>query len=170
MFGLLRDFFSISFLLIRVMASASTIVGTWVCFRTVDRTFRAYSSNPKPGPITNAVALSEWKKFNATADKLLRITATNLKSLSVVAKKTPMTAEKESLLLVYHQSEKDYKALKARLALQNKMFQEDIDSNILKSEEDYGVFKDLFTNDILELNNNLEDILEELQSVPVPAN
>lgn len=112
---------------------------------------------------TNAVALSEWKKFNATADKLVRITATNLKSLSVAAKKTPIAAEKESLLLIYHQSEKDYKALKARLALQNKMFQEDIDSNTLKSEEDYRVFKNLFINDILELNNNLEDILEELQ-------
>ncbi|RKS03619.1 hypothetical protein [Flavobacterium sp. 102] len=116
---------------------------------------------------TVATATAEWKKFNTTAEKLLAITVSNLKSLSVMREKTLIVDEQESLFLLYTQSKNQYNELKSRLTRENLSFKKDIHNYNNQTEYRYRVFKNQFLTDILELNNNMEDILEEIQAGPM---
>jgi hypothetical protein len=112
-------------------------------------------------------AAVEWRKFNHTAEKLLAITATNLKSLAAVREKTLIVDEQQSLFLVYTQSKNQYNELKNRLTGRNVLFKKDIINYNPETATEYRVFSNKFLSDILELNNNLEDLLEEIKSGPM---
>lgn len=112
-------------------------------------------------------AAAEWKRFNKTAEKLLAITETNLKSLAVVREKTLIVDEQQSLFLIYTQSKNQYKELKSRLANKNSAFKKDIINYSPEIEPDYRSFTTQFLRDILDLNNNLEDLVEEIKTGPM---
>jgi transcriptional/translational regulatory protein YebC/TACO1 len=112
-------------------------------------------------------AVSEWKKFNKTAESLLAITATNLKSLSAVREKTLIVDEQQSLFLIYTQSKNQYNELKSRLANKNSTFKKDIINYKPETETKYRVFTTQFLREIVDLNNNLEDLVEEIKTGPM---
>lgn len=113
---------------------------------------------------TASKAASEWKKFNNTSEKLLAITATNLKSLSALQAKTLNVDEKDSLFLIYAQSNNQYLELESRLARENAAFERDIINYNPQSEIKYRAFKNEFFSDVLDLNANIEDILDEIRA------
>jgi len=112
-------------------------------------------------------AASEWKKFNSTAEKLLAITATNLKSLSALRDKTLIVDEQQSLLLIYTQSKNQYTELKNQLANENIDFKKDILDYDQETERKYKQFANQFLNNILDLNSNLEDMIDEVKTGPM---
>ena len=112
-------------------------------------------------------ATAAWKKFNKTAESLLAITATNLKSLSAVREKTLIVDEQQSLFLIYIQSKNQYNELKNRLKNKNIAFKKDIINYNPETETKYRSFTSQFLNDIIELNNNLEDLIEEIKTGPM---
>ncbi|UPT69875.1 MAG: hypothetical protein M0D53_12120 [Flavobacterium sp. JAD_PAG50586_2] len=111
---------------------------------------------------TASKAATDWKKFNHTSEKLLAITATNLKSLSALHAKTLNVDEKDSLFLIYVQSNNEYLELKSRLAHENAAFEKDIIKYNPQSEIKYRAFKNKFFSDVLDLNANIEDTLDEI--------
>lgn len=113
---------------------------------------------------TTAKATAEWKKFNATSEKLLTITVSNLKLLAALRKKTLDIDEQDSLLFLYRQSKNQYIELKSRLLKKNLSFKKDINNFNKQTEFKYQAFKNQFLTDILELNNNMEDIIEEIEA------
>ena len=113
---------------------------------------------------TTDKATAEWKKFNATSEKLLAITVSNLKSLAALRKKTMDIDEQDSLLFLYRQSKNQYNELKSSLLKKNLSFKKDINNYNKETEFKYRVFKNQFLADILELNNNMEDIIEEIEA------
>ncbi|UPT71146.1 MAG: hypothetical protein M0D53_01650 [Flavobacterium sp. JAD_PAG50586_2] len=112
-------------------------------------------------------AAAEWKKFNKTAESLLAITATNLKSLSAVREKTLIVDEQQSLFLIYTQSKNQYNELKSRLLNKNSTFKKDIINYKPETETKYRVFTTQFLREIVDLNNNLEDLVEEIKTGPM---
>jgi hypothetical protein len=114
--------------------------------------------------IEETQALMIWKKFNSTSEKLLAITATNLKSLSALRGKTPNVDEKDSLSFIYVQSNNQYLELKARLAHENSAFEKDVVNYNPQNEIRYRTFRNEFLSDILDLNTNIEDLLEEIDN------
>lgn len=112
-------------------------------------------------------AAAEWKKFNSTAEKLLAITVTNLKSLSAIREKTLIVDEQQSLFLIYTESKNQYNELKSSLAIKNSAFKKDIVNYKPEAETEYRKFSNQFLNDILDLNTNLEDLVEEVKSGPI---
>lgn len=107
---------------------------------------------------------ADWQKFNSTANNLLAITTTNLKSLEAKSKKTTNNEEKEALTYTYNQSKNEFNELKNRLEKENIKFSRELKIYNRQSEIKYRKFKNLFFHDILELNNNLEDILDEINA------
>jgi hypothetical protein len=109
-------------------------------------------------------ATVEWKKFNATSEKLLAITVSNLKTLAALRKKTLDIDEQDSLLFLYRQGKNQYNELKSSLLKKNLSFKKDINNYNKQTEYKYRAFKNQFLTDILELNNNMEDIIEEIEA------
>ncbi|MDN3677818.1 hypothetical protein QWY90_10905 [Flavobacterium paronense] len=109
-------------------------------------------------------AMADWLKFNSTADNLLAITTTNLKSLQAKSEKALDKMEKEALTDSYKQTKNQFIELKNRLEKENIVFKKDLTTYNKQTEIKYHTFKNLFLHDILELNNNLEDILDEINS------
>jgi hypothetical protein len=126
-------------------------------------------SNPETYEEVKAAnkAAAEWKKFNGTAEKLLAITATNLKSLSAIREKTLIVDEQQSLFLIYTQSKNEYNELKRRLANENIAFKKDIVNYNEQNDSKYRAFTNQFLRDIIDLNNNLEDLVEEIKTGPM---
>lgn len=112
-------------------------------------------------------AAAEWKKFNGTAEKLLAITATNLKSLAAVREKTLIVDEKQSLFLIHTQSKNQYNELKSRLAKENIAFKKDIVNYDRETQIKYTEFATQFLSEIIDLNNKLEDLIEEIKTGPM---
>lgn len=112
-------------------------------------------------------AAAEWKKFNKTAESLLAITATNLKSLAAIREKTLIVDEQQSLFLIYTQSKNQYNELKSSLANKNIAFKKDIINYSPETKTKYRAFTTQFLSDILDLNANLEDLVEEVKTGPM---
>lgn len=112
-------------------------------------------------------AAANWKKFNSTAEKLMAITSSNLKSLAAIREKTLIVDEQQSLLLIYTENKNRYNELKINLADKNASFKKDIVNYDRESEAKYRQFADKFLSDILDLNNNLEDLIEEVKEGPM---
>lgn len=109
-------------------------------------------------------ATIEWKKFNKTTETLFTITSTNLKSLSALHTKTLNGDEKDSVFLIYVQSNNQYLELKNRLARENAVFKKDIVNYNPQNEIKYRTFKNAFLSDVFDLNTNIEDVLDEIRA------
>lgn len=104
--------------------------------------------------------LGDWQKFNSTANNLLAIATTNLKSLEAKINKIKNNEEKEALTITYKKFKNEFNELKNRLENENTVFTRNLKKNNNKSEIKQRTFKNIFLHDIIELNNNLEDILD----------
>lgn len=109
-------------------------------------------------------ASADWQKFNTTANNLLAITTTNLKSLLTKSRKAKNKTEKEAYIDNYNQSRNKFKELKNRLEKENIIFKSELHKYSQQTEIKNQTFKNLFLHDILELNNNLENILDEINT------
>lgn len=109
-------------------------------------------------------ATANWQRFNSTANNLLAITTTNLESLLTKSKKAKNKTEKETYINNYNDSKNKFNELKSRLEKQNILFKNDLHKYSQQTEIKYQTFKNLYLHDILELNNNLESLLEEINT------
>jgi hypothetical protein len=117
----------------------------------------------KDEELSAKTAMADLQKFNTTANNLLAITKTNLKSLQTKSKKTESEEERVAFLDTYIQSRNEYNELKDRLKTENEVFKRGLTTFNWQTELKYRKFKKSFYHDILELNNNLEDMIDEFQ-------
>ena len=111
--------------------------------------------------VESKTVMTDWQKFNSTANNLLSIAATNLKSLEAKSKKSINKEEKEDLTYTYYQFKNEFNELKNRLEKENKLFIRDLKIYDNETEIKDRTFKNIFLHDVIELNNNLEDIVDK---------
>ncbi|WP_284653238.1 hypothetical protein [Flavobacterium terrisoli] len=114
---------------------------------------------------TTAFALEEaeanWKRFMITADKMIAISETNLKSLESMINQDDNVNGNLKWKMVYNASEKHLNKLKEELESHNDDVVEGIkNSNLLQIRSNRD-FPSKFLREIIELNNEMEDIIDE---------
>lgn len=111
--------------------------------------------------LTLEEAEANWNKFMITADKMIAISESNLKSIeSMIDRDTNINGNLKWKML-YNKSEQQLNQLKEELACHNDDVIEGIkNSNLLqiKSNKD---FPSAFLAKIVELNNEMEDVIDE---------
>ena len=111
--------------------------------------------------VESKTVMADWQKFNSTANNLLAIATTNLKSLEAKIKKITNNEEKDALTYTYKKFKNEFNELNNRLENENTVFKRDLKKYNNESEIKNRTFKNIFLHDVIELNNNLEDIVDK---------
>ena len=111
--------------------------------------------------LESKTVMADWQKFNSTANNLLAIATTNLKSLEAKIKKITNNEEKDALTYTYKKFKNEFNELKNRLENENTVFKRDLKKYNNELEIKNRTFKNIFLHDVIELNNNLEDIVDK---------
>ena len=111
--------------------------------------------------VESKTVMADWQKFNSTANNLLAIATTNLKSLEAKIKKITNNEEKDALTYTYKKFKNEFNELNNRLENENTVFKRDLKKYNNELEIKNRTFKNIFLHDVIELNNNLEDIVDK---------
>lgn len=124
-----------------------------------------YEDEELPPDQTSSLTLKEaenkWKKFRVTADKMIIISESNLKSLDLKINNEESVNGNLQWKAFYNKSEQKFKQLKDELEYHDKEINEALKNADLQQINANKDFPQRFLLDIMELNNEMEDIIEE---------
>lgn len=106
-------------------------------------------------------AESNWKKFRVTADKMIIISESNLKTLDLKINREDSINGNVQWKAFYKTSEQKFNRLKKELQYHDKEMNEALKNADLQPIRINQDFSSRFLNEIIDLNNEMEDAIEE---------